>query len=154
MNNEHSYVTLKDRQTHLLSPSIRSRICGRQAEIAAIWCIHFFLINWRNPPLWCVFSSGIRTDRISPDICLERSLWLEPLGVSFIKENFKRGTNLFCKYNSPAKTGLKLFGIWKFWTTNLPLGRGANNQNGNLGWFFPLKGGGVWSCTYLFWKMI
>ena len=37
------------------------------------------------------------------------------------------------------------------------LGRGSNNQNGNLRWFLPWRGGGlegVSSATYLFWKMI
>ena len=37
------------------------------------------------------------------------------------------------------------------------LGKGAENQNGNLRWHLPWKGGGlegVSSATYLFWKMI
>ena len=37
------------------------------------------------------------------------------------------------------------------------LGRGSNNQNGNLRWYLPWRGGGlegVSSATYLFWKMI
>ena len=36
------------------------------------------------------------------------------------------------------------------------LGRCANNQNGNLRWYLPWRGGleGVSSATYLFWKMI
>ena len=37
------------------------------------------------------------------------------------------------------------------------LGKGSNNQNGNLRWFLPRRGGGlegVSSATYLFWKMI
>ena len=32
------------------------------------------------------------------------------------------------------------------------LGKGSNNQNGNLRWIFSMKGG-VLSCTYLFWKI-
>ena len=36
------------------------------------------------------------------------------------------------------------------------LGTGANNQNGNLRWYLPWRGGreGVSSATYLFWNMI
>ena len=37
------------------------------------------------------------------------------------------------------------------------LGTGANNQNRNLRWYLPWRGGGlegVSSATYLFWKMI
>ena len=34
------------------------------------------------------------------------------------------------------------------------IGRYANNQNGNLRCFFPWRGGGVSSSTYLFWKII
>ena len=37
------------------------------------------------------------------------------------------------------------------------LGKGSNNQNGNLRWHLPWRGGGlegVSSATYLFWKMI
>ena len=37
------------------------------------------------------------------------------------------------------------------------LGKSSNNQNGNLRWFLPWKGGGlegVLSATYLFWKII
>ena len=45
--------------------------------------------------------------------------------------------------------------IWSI--SRSPLGRGSNNQNGNLRWYLPWRGGGlegVSSATYLFWKMI
>ena len=43
------------------------------------------------------------------------------------------------------------------WDLDKILGRGANNQNENLRWHLPWRGGGlegVSSATYLFWKMI
>ena len=58
-----------------------------------------------------------------------------------------------------------LLGLWTFllapptinnaWINHSLLGKGANNQNGNLRWYLPWRGGGsrpVSSATYLFWK--
>ena len=68
--------------------------------------------------------------------------------LSFTQSKTNKGNNheSLTSINSLYKHSLNWPCLKCYW------GRGSKNQNGNLRWYLPWKGG-VFSATYLFWKM-